>query len=412
LKILMVQKFHFYRGGDSTYMFNLTKLHQENGNEVAHFSMWHPKNIESEYSGHFTSEIDFPSLLNDFSASSAWKVLTKSIYNREAKVKITRLIESFKPDIAHFHNIHEHLTTSIVRPFYKRRIPIVWTLHDYRQVCPNTSFLCGGEICERCLPNRFYNVFLHRCKKGSLAASFAAMLSIYFERITRVPGRISHFITPSVFLKEKLVAGGFDPEKITAVPNFVDLSSYIPSPEEKDYFVYFGRLSYEKGVDILITAASRLKNARLLIVGEGPDEERLKKLAARLGADNIKFTGYKSGDELKEILAHSQFAVLPSRWYENLPFSIIEAFALAKAVVATDIGGIPEMVEDGVNGSLFPLEDAGILTARLEKLLSDPVLRREMGRRGREKAARLYDSRGHYEKIMEIYKKVIDSSAG
>jgi glycosyltransferase involved in cell wall biosynthesis len=374
--------------------------------------MRHPSNIESEYSDYFTSEIDFPSLLKGFSPSSAWRVLTKSIYNREARVKITRLIESFKPDIAHFHNIHDHLTTSIVYPFYKRGIPIVWTLHDYRQVCPNSSFLSGGNICERCLPNRFYNVFFHRCKKGSLAASFVAMLSIYFERITRVPDRVSHFITPSSFLKAKLVEGGFDPKKITTIPNFVDLSSYTPSLEERDYFVYFGRLSYEKGVDILITAASKVKSGNLLIVGEGPDEERLKKLAERLGADNVSFTGYKTGDELKEIIARSQFVVLPSRWYENLPFSIMEAFALAKAVVATDIGGIPEMVEDGVNGYLFPLEDAGVLTARLEKLLLEPVLRREMGQRGREKAESLYNSRRHYEKMMEIYKMALEESAG
>ncbi|MDZ7860574.1 MAG: glycosyltransferase family 4 protein [Candidatus Krumholzibacteriota bacterium] len=407
MRILMAQKFHFYRGGDSTYMFNLTKLHRDRGHKVAHFSMSHPENIESEYSGYFASEIDFPQLLEDFSPRSAAKVITKSIYNREAARNITELIESFKPDIAHFHNIHDHLSTSIVKPFYSRGIPIVWTLHDYRLICPNSTFLSKGEICERCLPGRFYNVLLRRCKKGSLPASLVAMLSAYFGRLTRVKNRVSHFITPSLFLKGKLVSAGFDEGRITAVPNFVDLSSFASDPEEEDYFIYSGRLSFEKGIDILIEAAAKLQSGRLLIVGGGPEEERLKGLAARLGADNVEFTGHKSKDELRHILSRAQFAVLPSRWYENLPFSIIEAFAVGKAVVASDIGGIPEMVKDGVNGYLFPPGDSGILAARLEKLISSPALRRELGQRGREKAEKVYNSKSHYEKITEIYNKVL-----
>lgn len=407
MRIVMAQKFHFYRGGDSTYMFNLTKLHRERGHEVAHFSMRHPENIESEYSEYFTSEIDFPYLLENFSPRSACRVITKSIYNREAARKITRLIESFKPDIAHFHNIHDHLSTSIVKPFYSRGIPIVWTLHDYRLICPNSTFLSNGEICDRCLPGRFYNVLLRRCKKGSLPASLVAMLSAYFERLSRVRSRVSHFITPSLFLKGKLIEGGFDESRITAAPNFVDLSSFEAGSEEEDYFIYSGRLSFEKGIDILIEAAAKLQKGRLLIVGGGPDEERLKGLAAQLDADNVEFTGHKTTDELRRILSRAQFAVLPSRWYENLPFSIMEAFAMGKAVIASDIGGIPEMVKDGVNGYLFPPGDSGILAARLEKLISNPALRRELGQRGREKARKVYNSETHYEKITEIYNKVL-----
>ncbi len=403
MRILMVQTFHYYRGGDSTCMFNLTGLLEENGHEVVHFAMSHPKNLPSPWSSYFSDEIDFPALLADRSPASALRVLTKSIYNGEARKRVAALVDEVKPDLAHFHNIHGHLTTSIIEPLRRRGIPVVWTLHDYRFVCPNTTFLCGTEICERCLPRKYYNVVLHRCKKGSAAASLIAMLTTCYDRMTRVPARVSRFITPSRFLKEKLVEGRISPQKIRWIPNFVDVAAF-KTGGESDYFLYFGRLSYEKGVDTLIDAVAGISmpGARLRIVGEGPASEDLERLAREKGG-NIEFMGFRSGGELREILEGAQFIVVPSRWYENLPFSVMEAMASGKPVVATGIGGIPEMVEDGVNGFLFPLGDVNRLRGYLEKLIADPGLRKEMGLRGREKAEQLYDRRGHYDKIMEVY---------
>jgi len=277
LKILMVHKYHYFRGGDSTYMFNLSALLKENGHRVAHFSMNHPRNLESLYSEYFTEEIDFPRLLENITLSSAWKVMSRSVYNREASKKIAALAGDFRPDVAHFHNIHGHLTTSIIEPLRDRGIPIAWTLHDYRLVCPNTSFLCRGEICERCLPGKFYKVLVHRCKKGSAAASLAAMIASYYERMSGATEKISRFIAPSAFMKKKLVEGGIDPERISRVPNFVDIERFQPGGEEEDYFLYFGRLSAEKGLDLLIEAASLLDGGRLVIAGEGPEREKLEK---------------------------------------------------------------------------------------------------------------------------------------
>ena len=406
MKILMVQTFYYYRGGDSTYMLNLSKLLEERGHEVIPFAMQHPQNLPSPYARYFAPEIDFPSLLAEFSPRAAWTVLSRSIHNREAARSIAALVDEVRPDIAHFHNIHGHLTTSIVGPLHRRGIPIVWTLHDFRQICPNTSFLSHGEICERCLPNRFYEVLLHRCKKGSLAASLIAMLTMYYERLSRVPHRVRHFITPSRFLKSKLVEGGFTPERITPIPNFVDLDAYGPGGE-KGYFLYIGRLLFEKGLDTLIRAVAAMDRGELWIVGEGPVEAELRALAAGLGTERVHFKGYQAGDDLKRILSEAQFVVLPSRWYENLPFSIMEAFACARPVVASNVGGIPEMVEDGVNGYLFPVGDVEALAGRLGAMLDDPARRREMGSRAREKAERLYGRDEHYRKIEKIYREVL-----
>ncbi len=407
MKVLMVHKYHYFRGGDSTYMFNLSGLLEENGHEVAHFAMRHPKNLESPYSGYFTEEIDFPRLLENITLSSAWKVVSRSIYNREAAKKIAALADDFRPDVAHFHNIHGHLTTSIIEPLRKRRIPIVWTLHDYRLVCPNTSFLCRGKICERCLPAKYYNVLVHRCKKGSAAASLAAMLASYYERMSGVPEKIDRFIAPSAFMKKKLVEGGVDPDRISRVPNFVDIERFQPRGEkEEDYFLYFGRLSAEKGLDLLIEAAGGLEKGRLVIAGEGPLREKLEKTAEDIRGCDVEFAGFKPRGELAQLIRRSMFVVIPSQWYENLPFSVMESMALGKAVAATDIGGIPEMVEHGVSGYLFPPGDSNALAGRLEELLSSPEIRKKMGLEGRRKARELYGPSKHYDEIIAIYERV------
>lgn len=406
MRVLMVQTFYYFRGGDSTYMLSLSRLLEEKGHEVVPFAMEHPQNLPSPYARFFVSEVDFPGLLSESSPGAVWKVATRSIYNGEARRKIAALADEAKPDIAHFHNIHAHLTTSIVAPLRKRGIPIVWTLHDYRLICPNTALLSRGEICERCIPNRFYESMLQRCKKGSFAASFIAMLTTLYERLERIPTRIDRFVTPSEFLRSKLIEGGFDPEHITCVPNFVDLALYAGRPE-RDYFCYLGRLSPEKGLDILIRAVAKLETGRLLIVGDGPEADDLKALALELGTSRVEFAGYRSGEDLKRILAESQFLVLPSRWYENLPFAVMEAFASSRAVVASRIGGVPEMVDDGVNGLLFPVGDVEALAACLRRMLGDRGAREEMGRRGREKAERLYGRETHYARIEGIYRAVI-----
>jgi glycosyltransferase involved in cell wall biosynthesis len=248
-------------------------------------------------------------------------------------------------------------------------------------------------------------VVLHRCKKQSLSASFVAMLSMYYERLTRVPSRIDRFVTPSKFLKGKLVEGGFEPERITWIPNFVDLDSFGGGPEG-DYFLYMGRLSFDKGLDTLIRAVAGLERGELWIAGEGPHREHLQRLTLDLGTERVKFIGYRDHAEIGRILVKAQFVVLPSRSYENLPFSIMEAFASGKPVIASNVGGIPEMVDDGVNGFLFQIGDTVALTDRIRRLIHDPALRREMGQRGREKAEEIYNRNRHYERIMEVYGEV------
>ncbi len=405
MRILQIQTYHYRRGGDSTYMFNLSRLLEERGHEVVHFAMRHPDNLPSPYADYFVSGIDFPALLERPTPAAALRVLARSIYSGEAREKIARLAADTRPDIAHIHNIHAHLTTSILSPLERAGIPIVWTLHDYKLVCPNSDLLSRGEVCERCIPNRFHHILLRRCKKGSLGASGVAMLVALYDRLTGVPSRVDRFVAPSRFLEGKMIEGGIGRDRISWLPNFVETGEPIAG-QEGDYYLYFGRLSPEKGVDVLIRAAAGLGRGRLLILGDGPERESLERLASELGAGNIEFLGRRPADEVRSILGAARFVVLPSRWYENLPFSAMEALAAGRPVVASDIGGIPEMVDDGVNGFLVPPGDEGALAERIAALLDDPALRAEMGSRGRAKALELYDPEHHYARIMEIYGEI------
>jgi glycosyltransferase involved in cell wall biosynthesis len=200
------------------------------------------------------------------------------------------------------------------------------------------------------------------------------------------------------------------------IPNFTDLDARAGSSgeaqqedmdHEGDYFVYTGRLLPEKGIDLLIRAAGSIEGARLLVVGEGPIEEELREEAERYGSGRVEFTGFLGGDDFRRTVAGARFVVLPSRWYENLPFSVMEAMAAGKPVVATRIGGIPEMVDDGETGLLFPVGDEEALRGCLVRMNSDVELRREMGRRGREKAEKLYGGERHYGSMMKVYEEVL-----
>jgi glycosyltransferase involved in cell wall biosynthesis len=226
-----------------------------------------------------------------------------------------------------------------------------------------------------------------------------------------VPSRIDRFIAPSRFLRGKLIEGRISRGRIAVIPNFTGLDVRTDAPEG-DYFIYTGRLLEEKGIDLLIRAAGAVEGARLLIVGEGPMEKELKAEAERYGSGRVEFTGYLGGEDFERTVAGARFIVLPSRWYENLPFSIMEAMAAGKPVVATDIGGIPEMVDDGETGMLFPVGDEEALRLCLEKMNSDAGLRREMGRKGRVKAEKLYGREKHYEDIMEVYDAVRTARSG
>jgi|Deesub1362A_J573_1020465.scaffolds.fasta_scaffold00252_36 glycosyltransferase involved in cell wall biosynthesis len=389
-------------------MFALKRLLEQKGHEVIVFSMHHPKNFASEYSRYFVSYIDYEEEMRNISLVSGLKVLSRTVYSREAERKIRDLIRDVRPDIAHINNIHHHITPSIFYPLKKCKIPIVWTLHDYTLICPNTSFLANGRICERCKKRKYFWPPLVRCKKNSFLASLMAGVETTIHRLTRVNELVDVFIAPSRFLKEKLIEYGFEEKRIVCLYHFIDAPSLVNGFQSDNYFLYIGRISQEKGVRTLIdTVMSLNTEIKLKIIGEGPMREEMIERVRSRKIDRIEFLGHLSHDEVLNYIKGSRFVVVPSEWYENYPFAVIEAFACGKAVVGSNIGGLPELISDTERGLLFEMGDRDDLIATIEYLLRNPDIATEMGENARRFVYDVLNAERYYERLISLYNKLL-----
>ena len=407
MKILLINNFYYNRGGDCTYMFSLKKLLEQNGHEIITFSMNHPQNFECKDSKYFVSYINYAEEVKKNNISTGIKVLGRTIFSKEAKNKIEDLIREEKPDIAHLQNIHHHITPSILYSLRANKIPIVWTLHDYTLICPNTSFLSHGMICEKCKKRKYYWPLFTRCKKNSFGASAVAALETTIHRILRINNLVDIFIAPSKFLRDKFIEYGFNPEKIIHLDHFIDypVAKDICSPE--DYYLFVGRIAEEKGIKTLIDAAIRTNLSRLKIAGGGPLIDDLKKYVAENDKENrIEFLGHKSRKDLLSLYKKSKFLVVPSEWYENSGLIIFEAFACGKPVLGSNIGGIPELVKDGERGLICNHGSIECLASSIKYLIDNQELTSKMGENARNYLRKNLNDRIHYTRLMDIYKKV------
>jgi len=411
MRVLMPNTFHYQRGGDSTYTFSLTRLLESNGHEVVPFAMNHPENFQSQYSGYFISHIDYVEALKNVNVITAARVASRSIYSQEARKNVERLVNDVKPDIVHMQNIHNHLTPSILYVFKKYRIPVIWTLHDFKLICPNTGFLSHGEVCEKCKTWKYFQMPLTKCKKDSRAASFLASIEGYVHRLLRVDRLVDRLIAPSLFLKNKLIEYGIDKDCIEYLPNFINPEESSDASRQSDYFVYAGRLTSEKGVDVLIKAVSGIDNSHLIIAGDGPARQELEKLAKNTNGSRIEFVGRLQPSQLKTLVESALFTVITSKCYENCPYSVLESFAAGKPVIGVRIGGIPELIDEGITGLLFKAGDQTDLRDKIAYLLANPEFARQLGSNAQDKVKISHAPWVHYNRLMKIYRGALSSKS-
>ncbi len=408
MKVLLVNNFYYNRGGDCTYMFALKRLLEQNGHKVVVFSMHHPLNFPSEYSKYFVSYINYDEEVRNISLTSGIKVLSRTIFSREARRKIERVIKDERPDIAHINNIHHHITPSIFYPLKRHGIPIVWTLHDYTIICPNTSFLAHGRICERCRRMKYFWAPLIRCKKDSFLASLVASIESTIHRLMKVNDLVDVLITPSEFLREKLIDYGFREDRIICLYHFTESDSGREETSCNNYILYIGRISQEKGVKTLIDSIVELDiETKLKIIGDGYLKEDMVEYVKSKRTDKVEFLGHLSHDEVLKYIRGSRFVVVPSEWYENYPFAVIEAFACGKAVIGSNTGGLPELIRDTERGLLFKMGDSGDLGATISYLLANPDIATEIGENARRFVMEVLDGRTYYERLMSLYKSLL-----
>ncbi len=403
MKILLANKFFYIKGGAEASFFTTAELLENNRNKIIFFSMNHPKNFSSKYEKYFVSNVDYENnnMKNKISVS------LKLLYSFEARRKVENLIKKEKPDIAHLNNIYHQISPSILHVFKKNRIPIIITLRDYKLVCASYLMLNHGEICEACKNGRYYNCFINGCVKDSKIKSLLNTIEMYLHhKMLNIYNLVDVFISPSKFLKKKLEKMGFK-GKIFYLPNFVEVENFKPKYYwQENSIVYFGRLSKEKGLFNLIEGAKDLR-VMIKIIGDGPIKESLKSVCRSKKLKNIKFLGYKGGENLKNEIRKSMFVVLPSEWYENNPRSIIEGFALGKPAIGTRIGGIPELIKDRETGLTYETGNIEDLRAKIMYLINSPDKIVEMGKNARRFVEKELNGEKHYQRLMEIYEQAI-----
>jgi glycosyltransferase involved in cell wall biosynthesis len=402
MRILQVNKYFYLRGGSERYFFNVSDLLRRKGHEVYHFSMTHPRNEPSAQAEYFVDHVDLNAPMNLGDRVGAG---LRILYSAEAKRRMQRLIDDVKPDVIHLHNITRQLSPSILDAARNRGVPSVQTMHDVSLVCPAHSFFVNGGPCEACAGGSYYHAASKRCIDGRVSSSVLGAFEAYLHSWLGLYRKISTLIAPSEAIGEKVSTLGWAKDKVVHLPYFIPLGPDYTS-ENEGYVLYSGRIAREKGLGMVLDAAAELEGVRFVVAGEGEDLEHFKAAARERGISNIEFLGYARGDELEGLLRGAACVVVPSIWFENLPLTILEAFARGKPVVGSDSGGIPEMVKHGETGYVAGRGDTGAFIEAIRLILSDEKRRRKLAGQARDLAGREYSPESHYGRLMSIYEDV------
>lgn len=398
MRVLAVNKFYYAAGGAETVFLKTNALLEDAGHEIVPFATSDRRNDPTPWSAYFAParNYDAPSLVSRTRAGFA------AIYSVAARRAARRLISELQPDIAHLHNIYHQLSLSVIDELKAARIPTVMTIHDYKPVCPAYLLLTGaGERCQRCVEGSPVNAIVHRCVKQSRAASAVAAVEAYLARFRRQYEKVDRLIVPSRFVGDVLIRGGISSHRIHVLPNFADPPASVVSDRDvAPTFLFAGRLSREKGLHDLLTAASSFQRGRLRIAGTGPLEPQLRDRVRRERLP-VELLGRLSRNELDVETARAWAVVLPAVWYENCPMALIEAAARGVPAVATRLGGIPEIVEDGASGVLVNPSRPDELAERLNTFTLEASL--QMGRRALERARRLYTGKAYLAGLLDVY---------
>lgn len=413
MKILIVNYRYFISGGPEKYMFNIKKILEDNGHEVIPFSIHSNRNLETEYSKYFVEPIGSRDAVYFEECKKTpkviWQMISRSIYSKEVEKSIRREIEEVKPDLVYIIHFVNKLSPSVIIGAKKMGIPIVLRLSDYFLLCPRFDFLYEKKICEDCLTQGYKSCITKRCVKGSLFASVIRVFSMKVHKMMNIYKNVDVFITPSMFLKKKLIANGFEEKRITCIPTFTLSKAKTNEVNVGKYALYFGRITEEKGVETVIKAYEKLPGYEVKIMGDDTTEEavRLKQYVFDHGMKNVEFLGFKGGTELEEIIKGARFTLIPSIWYDNLPNTALESFQYSKPVIASNIGSLPELVVDGVNGYLF---EAGNIEQLAEKiqLLDNDVLVEKMGTNSYRRLEECFSPEAHYKTLMSVFMELKD----
>lgn len=402
MKILIINKFLHPNGGSETYIFEIGRQLQKMGHEVQYFGMEHEGRIVSNRVESYTQDMNFHS-----GGLSKLIYPFKILYSKEARKALRPVLEDFKPDVVHLNNINFQLTPSVIDEVksFDEKIKIVYTAHDAQWVCPNhlMRIPSTGERCFRCIDGAYSNCTKHRCIHDSKLRSFLGQIEAQIYKKRHTYRQVDTIISPSKFLADVLSHNKDLAGRIVTLHNFVELpdaaNQTTSDSEKRDYVLYFGRYDVEKGIRIILAAARKLPEVDFIFAGKGDFEKEIEELP------NVQNVGFQDKEGITKLIRNAKFTVFPSICNENCPFSVIESIVNGTPVVGSDIGGVPELIDNGKTGLLFETENVSELTDIIYKLWNDDELVRSMKDNCRQEAnAGRFDSIESYcNKLLKIY---------
>lgn len=369
MKILMINKFLYPNGGSETYVFSLGEYLKNVGHQVEFFGMEHNGRIVGNSANSYTSDMDF----HGGSIISKLSYPIKTVYSLEARKKIRAVLENFEPEVCHINNFNFQLTPSIILEIVKwrkasgRKCKIVYTAHDGQLVCPNHLMQnpITGERCQKCFGGYFKNCVKNKCIHSSLTKSLIGAIEGYYWNWRGVYSNIDTIIAPSRFMAECLSTNPILKGKIQVINNFVKCSNELNKETKEDFVLYCGRYSIEKGIKTLLRTIDSLPNIKFVFAGDGPLKNEINKRA------NAEDKGFLQYNELMELVSKARFSIMPSECFENYPFSVIESIVNGTPVIGANIGGIPELIDEGKTGELFESSNAQELADKISRLFAD-----------------------------------------
>ena len=401
MKVLLVNKFHYKKGGSETYYFTVAEALRRRGHEVVFFAMQGEKNLPCEQEKYFVSNAAVSGGIK-----SKLNMVLRIAYSKESYTKMKQLLRDEKPDLVILNLVHKQITLSIIDAIkeYDPKLPIFWTMHDLIAACPSYTMLDGsGNICEKCMQGSYKPCVENRCIRGSRLMSMLSKYEAEYIRKRKWYDQVDLFICPSEFYRKKLTEAKFTKSPIVTMRNPLPLDTEYGCHAAGDYVLYFGRLSYEKGVKTLIDAAVKT-GCRLVILGTGPVEAEMRDYAK--DAPNVEFKGFQTGKALEDFVKNSRCVVLPSEWYENGPYSAMEAMAAGKPLIVSANGGLPELVSEGENGYIYR-DGSEELAQCIRKMLElDKASYEAMSRTSMEKAKTLFNAEQYVEDLEARYEEV------
>jgi glycosyltransferase involved in cell wall biosynthesis len=403
VRVLHVNKYLYRKGGAEGYMEDTAALQVKAGHEVGFWGMAHPDNTHTALADTFVSEVDFESPPPGVVGRA--KVVGRMLWSTSARTGIERAVERFRPDVAHLHNVYHQLSPSILAALARQNVPVVLTLHDYKLACPTYHFLDKDKVCEACVAHKFWNAPLRRCRDGSVLASGTMALETSVHTLLRSYRHVDVFICPSEFMARKMGEARAYPDKMHVLRHFVDLADTPTKSAPGGEVLLAGRLVSEKAVDTAIRAIALVPgDTRLHIAGDGPVRAEMEALAAEVAPGRVVFHGRLPKDELHALLRGSCVSVMSSRWYENQPLAVLESLANGVPVVATDLGGTPELVRPGVDGELVPADQPARMAEAIATIMADPDKAFLMGQAGRERIEQEFSPEDHLAGLDRLYR--------